>query len=118
MDNGSFDHLVMTGKAIEVTKLARAFNFPVGRVGIHVDVFERFVSWGSQAMRQHGIYLEESDRLQGLLSAASGVRRYPTPANFIHKVVCAHSESSVAKKTQFLLQHFENEIATGWLVTI
>lgn len=110
-----FDALLSSGRAVEVTGLARN-SFPAGRVAIDASVFEQHVAWPNSAMRNHMIYLDEAIRLDAILQAASVALRHESPAEFTHRAIACEANTSNPERHTFVLQRVEDSASTGWLI--
>lgn len=107
--------MIAAGEAIEVTHLA-GNQFQAGRVAIESSVFERHVAWPNSAMRSHGIHLEEGNRLSELLHAAAQAKRHESPAEFSHRVLATDDVKNEPTRHAFVLERFDEDIRTGWLI--
>lgn len=111
-----FDRRVDTGEAILVS-VGPGNGFPGGRVALQADVHERFVLWPSAAMREHGLYLAEDERLQALLQPAALCTRFDSPSVFHARCRDARSQDAAVQRYTFTLHRFDDCIRTGWLIT-
>lgn len=66
-----FADLIARGEAVEITSQAKSHSSRNTQWAVESDVYERYVGWDSQAMREHGICLDEQHRLQDLVKASS-----------------------------------------------
>lgn len=104
------------GKAIEVTQVAGA-RFRGSRLAIDSKVYERHVAWSSRAMREHLVYFEEGNRLEGLITAATKAGQSEASTMFAHTSVDAGGDSSEPSRQSFLLQRFDDAGRPSWLIT-
>lgn len=67
----AFADMVHAAQAVEVTARAGARLPDRSRLVVVNEVFDRYVTWDSRATRDHGISLDEADRLEALVDAGS-----------------------------------------------
>ena len=112
-----FSKRIAAGQSVEVTHCVNRKLFPVGRLAIDINVYERYVQWDSSASRSSGVWLEEEQRLHALLQAAADVKRHEAPAYFLVRVVAADSGQGIENKTGFHLRQIANGTQLNWLIT-
>ena len=111
----SYDGLIATGKAIDVTDKAGE-HFPRCRVAIETGVYEQHVAWPNSATRHHMIYLDESCRLHEVLRAACDATRHESPAEFCHKGVACDARTDKDVRHSFVLERLADVPAISWLI--
>ena len=109
------DELLATGQAVDLSREAAA-HFPRGRVAIHQKTYDRYVAWSSEAMRKHGIALDERSRLEALLSEAGVGATTDCASQFWCRTCDAESDNSAETRHQFTLETFEARGQKIWLI--
>lgn len=88
----TFADLIARGQAVKVTSAAKPHLPRRTELAVDIDVYERYVGWDSQAMREHGICLDEQQRLQDLVKASAPAAG-PASSCFVCKAYdCRSSE--------------------------
>lgn len=110
-----FADLITSGLAVEVTAAAKAFHPGYTPVAVESDVYERYVSWDSQAMREHGVCLDEGERLHTLVKAGVHAACQGGGCFACKTRDCRDSEAR-ASKTILSITNYGRHGAPMWLI--
>jgi hypothetical protein len=110
-----YGSLLASGAVVDVSVIAsRTIN--AASVGIEVDTYERFVEWSARAMREHGVHLEQRDRLMTLIEAISPVGSRTKDGDFVCRVVDARGPDTRARRALFTLRGIKHNARQAWVI--
>lgn len=109
----TFMKLLSDGHAVEVTQLPK---WMAGcKVAIDNDIHDRFVAWGTDALRRHNLALDECARLEHMLDAC-GCAAYGAGGCFICKAVDARGYSIRPDRHVLTMTNFGKPTEPVWLI--
>ena len=103
-----YEGLVRSGSAVEVTSSASAMLPRRGRLAL-------LVGWDSQAMRDHGVALDEGARLDAIVDA-SAIARYAGSGCFVCTAVDCRSNSGARARTVLTVTNYGSALEPLWLI--
>jgi hypothetical protein len=110
-----FESETEQGRAMEVTANAATY-FGHARVAVQMDVYDRFIAWPSEAIRKHGLYLEESNRLNAVLRCASIFAKDESGAEFTVRAMDSQGSDVLLKHVALKLVPDAAQGKTAWLI--
>lgn len=109
----AFRELLSKGQAVEVTHLAP--KWLTGPVAIENEVYDRFVSWDTDALRRHCIALDDSARLEHLFEVC-GCAAYGAGGCFICKAVDARGYAGRPERHVLTMTNYGRPTEPIWLI--
>jgi hypothetical protein len=110
-----YGSLLASGAVVDVSAIAsRTIN--AASVGIEADTYERFVEWSARAMREHGVHLEQRDRLITLIESISHVGLHAKAGDFVCRAVDARGPDSRARRALFTLRGLKHNARQAWVI--
>ena len=110
-----YAELLHSGDAVDVTSAAALSTPRRARLAVQAKVHERFVSWDSQAMREHGMAIEEQARLEALVEA-SAPARCAGAGCFVCKAVDCRGSTGASERVVLLLTNYGSKQEPQWLI--
>lgn len=110
-----YEGLVRSGSAVEVTSSASAMLPRRGRLALLAEIHARLVGWDSQAMRDHGVALDEGARLDAIVDA-SAIARYAGSGCFVCTAVDCRSNSGARARTVLTVTNYGSALEPLWLI--
>lgn len=111
----AFCDILHATEAVEVTAQASGRLPDRSRMAIENAVFERYVAWDSRAMREHGVCLDESERLDALIDAGCKAE-CDRAACFVLKCVDCRGSKGAPERVVLTVTSFGGNAGGRWLV--
>jgi len=109
-----FTKMVAAGQAIELTHLAPKW-LSGSPVAVETVTYDRLVAWDGDALRRHGVLLEEAHRLEHLFDAC-GTAACGAGGCFICKAVDARGYDCRCERHVLTMTNYGELNAPVWLI--
>ncbi len=111
-----FSGMVADGNAVALTNAAPKWMW--GRpVAVEAGMYDRFVAWDAEALRKHGLHLEEAARLEHLFEAC-GTAAFGAGGCFICKAVDARGYHSLCVRQVLMMTNYGRSSEPFWLIHV
>jgi hypothetical protein len=110
-----YGSLLASGAVVDISAIAsRTIN--AASVGIEADTYERFVEWSVRAMREHGVHLEQRDRLMTLIEAIPPVGPHAKAGEFVCRAVEGGGGANPGRRALFTLRGLKHNARQAWVI--